>query len=298
LPQAQGPSRALSFTGQNQDTAANLYDFMYREYGIQGRWTSPDPLGPGAFNLADPQTLDRYAYVRSSPMSLVDPLGLAITPTYEQSPDPWGAWDEFDILNMAMGGTNYPGCPYGDCSPAQAAQIANSVMSVVDWMSQRYNQSLLHNLPLSRAVTRELAPQTQTPCTQLQREAAMVGQTLHLTARDFGLVAAGSALATLVGGIGEAPSGGLDTGITITAGALTDFASGAAFLTGAGAAALNSFAGGNLRALSNFDFGSLAGLAAKLAASSLPFVRSFAETVGYAAEQATGLALEAQGACQ
>jgi hypothetical protein len=33
-------------------------------------------LGTGAFNLADPQSLDRYAYVRNSPMSLVDPLGL------------------------------------------------------------------------------------------------------------------------------------------------------------------------------------------------------------------------------
>jgi len=76
---AQSGSAALSFTGENQDTATNLYDFMYREYGIQGRWTSPDPLGPGAFNLADPQSLDRYAYVRNSPMSLVDPLGLKCT---------------------------------------------------------------------------------------------------------------------------------------------------------------------------------------------------------------------------
>jgi RHS repeat-associated protein len=65
-----------SFTGHFQDTAANLYDFMYREYGIQGRWPSPDPLDTGAFNLADPQSLDLYAYVRNSPMSLTDPLGL------------------------------------------------------------------------------------------------------------------------------------------------------------------------------------------------------------------------------
>jgi RHS repeat-associated protein len=73
---AQSGSPALSFTGQKQDTAANLYDFMYREYGIQGRWPSPDPLDTGAFNLADPQTLDLYAYVRNSPMMLTDPLGL------------------------------------------------------------------------------------------------------------------------------------------------------------------------------------------------------------------------------
>lgn len=75
-PYAQSGSPALSFTGQNQDTGSNLYDFMYREYGIQGRWPSPDPLDTGAFNLADPQSLDLYSYVRNSPMSLVDPLGL------------------------------------------------------------------------------------------------------------------------------------------------------------------------------------------------------------------------------
>jgi RHS repeat-associated protein len=83
-PYAQSGNPALSFTGQNQDTAANLYDFPYREYGIQGRWVSPDPLGPGAFNLADPQSLDRYAYVRNSPMSFVDPYGFC------GEPDVWG----------------------------------------------------------------------------------------------------------------------------------------------------------------------------------------------------------------
>jgi RHS repeat-associated protein len=83
----------LRDTGQKPDTNANLYDFMYREYGIQGRWPSPDPprclsetgavriarigpLGSGAFNLADPQSLNLYAYVRNTPMTQVDPLGL------------------------------------------------------------------------------------------------------------------------------------------------------------------------------------------------------------------------------
>jgi RHS repeat-associated protein len=96
---AQPGGLALSFTGQKQGTAANLYDFMYREYGIQGRWPSPDPLDTGAFNLADPQTLDLYAYVRNSPMSLTDPLGLLKTPGYEPAfQNPWGTWDPFTLL--------------------------------------------------------------------------------------------------------------------------------------------------------------------------------------------------------
>jgi RHS repeat-associated protein len=64
-----------SFTGQNQDTAANLYDFPAREYGIQGRWPSPDPAGIGSVDPTDPQTWNRYAYVRNSPLVITDPSG-------------------------------------------------------------------------------------------------------------------------------------------------------------------------------------------------------------------------------
>ncbi len=71
----------LSFTGMNQDTVANLYDFPGREYGIQGRWPSPDPAGLSAVFLKDPQTLNRYAYVRNSPLGLIDPEGYCPAPT-------------------------------------------------------------------------------------------------------------------------------------------------------------------------------------------------------------------------
>lgn len=67
----------LSFTGMNQDTVTNLFDFPAREYnGIHGRWPSPDPAGISAIRLRDPQTLNRYAYVRNNPLRLVDPTGL------------------------------------------------------------------------------------------------------------------------------------------------------------------------------------------------------------------------------
>jgi len=66
----------LSFTGMNQDTSSNVYDFAAREYGIQGRWPSPDPSGLRSVHLSDPQTLNRYAYVRNSPLHLIDATGL------------------------------------------------------------------------------------------------------------------------------------------------------------------------------------------------------------------------------
>jgi len=72
----------LAFTDENQDTvkggwSTNLYDFMFREYRTaHGRWISPDPSGLGSVNGSDPQTWNRYAYVRNNPLLLTDPLGL------------------------------------------------------------------------------------------------------------------------------------------------------------------------------------------------------------------------------
>ncbi len=67
----------LNFTGQNQDTVSGMYDFMYREYHANsGRWIQPDPAGPAAANLGNPQTWNRYAYVGNIPLTAVDPLGL------------------------------------------------------------------------------------------------------------------------------------------------------------------------------------------------------------------------------
>jgi RHS repeat-associated protein len=60
----------------NQDTSANLYDFPGREYGIQGRWPSPDPSGMASVRPSNPQSWNRYAYVLNNPLANIDPSGL------------------------------------------------------------------------------------------------------------------------------------------------------------------------------------------------------------------------------
>jgi RHS repeat-associated protein len=66
-----------SFTGQDQSTVSDLYDFQARRQSpSQGRWISPDPVGRGATTVANPQSWNRYAYVLNNPLNLVDPLGL------------------------------------------------------------------------------------------------------------------------------------------------------------------------------------------------------------------------------
>jgi len=92
-----------SYTGQTndissyrQDTAGGLYDFPLREYSTQGRWPNPDPLGRGATCPKDPQTQNRYAYVRNNPMSYTDPTG------GRENENPWegggGGCDPSDLL--------------------------------------------------------------------------------------------------------------------------------------------------------------------------------------------------------
>jgi RHS repeat-associated protein len=72
-----GSAAAKTFAGHNWDTVSDLYDAQFREdHGGQGRWTSPDPAGLDAAQLTDPQTWNLYAYVRNSPLNLVDPFGL------------------------------------------------------------------------------------------------------------------------------------------------------------------------------------------------------------------------------
>ena len=59
---AASPSNAdVSFTGQNPDTSAGDYDFLFREYSTQGRWASPDPAGLAAVDPSNPQSWNRYA---------------------------------------------------------------------------------------------------------------------------------------------------------------------------------------------------------------------------------------------
>ncbi|HLK05227.1 MAG TPA: RHS repeat-associated core domain-containing protein [Candidatus Acidoferrum sp.] len=65
-----------AFTGQRQDTVPGIFDFPARQYSTQGRWPAPDPSGLASVSLSDPQTLNRYAYVRNNPLTMIDPNGL------------------------------------------------------------------------------------------------------------------------------------------------------------------------------------------------------------------------------
>jgi RHS repeat-associated protein len=64
----------MHFTGKERDSESGLdnFDFRYNSSSL-GRFMSPDPLGG---YISNPQSLNRYTYVRNNPLNLVDPFGL------------------------------------------------------------------------------------------------------------------------------------------------------------------------------------------------------------------------------
>jgi RHS repeat-associated protein len=68
------PFKPYKFTGKERDSESGLDNFGARYNSSQyGRFMTPDPMGG---HYEDPQTLNRYSYVRNNPLSLTDPTGL------------------------------------------------------------------------------------------------------------------------------------------------------------------------------------------------------------------------------
>ncbi len=73
------------FTGKERDSESGLDNFGARyDSSSLGRFMSPDPLGG---HLEDPQTLNRYVYVRNNPLRFTDPTGLDFYLTCTQTKD-------------------------------------------------------------------------------------------------------------------------------------------------------------------------------------------------------------------
>ena len=74
-------TQRYKFTGKERDTESGLDNFGARyDASSLGRFMSADPL---LGSVADPQTLNRYAYVRNNPLNLTDPTGLTIDGSHE-----------------------------------------------------------------------------------------------------------------------------------------------------------------------------------------------------------------------
>ncbi len=75
-PTKSNPSRKR-FTSYDLDDATGMHYAVNRYYSSrQGRFTQVDPIVMGSVELANPQSLNLYAYVEGDPVNSRDPLGL------------------------------------------------------------------------------------------------------------------------------------------------------------------------------------------------------------------------------
>jgi RHS repeat-associated protein len=92
-----GSGGSDQFSGQKEDPETGLKDFGARYYNaLAARWLSADSV---MAHVYDPQSLNKYAYVRNDPVSLVDPDGRFGVPyhfwdentdaTFVARQDPW-----------------------------------------------------------------------------------------------------------------------------------------------------------------------------------------------------------------
>ncbi len=83
---AGNAAKFCQFTGKERDPESGLDYFGARYYGSAlGRFTSPDwsakPQAVPYANLADPQSLNLYSYVRNNPLGKADPDGHCSAPS-------------------------------------------------------------------------------------------------------------------------------------------------------------------------------------------------------------------------
>ena len=88
---ASSTADPLLYTGIEKDAENNSYHAWFRNLSIaQARWLRPDPY-LGSYNLANPQSFNRYAYVGNNPLAFIDPSGyIAADGTSDECPSPEG----------------------------------------------------------------------------------------------------------------------------------------------------------------------------------------------------------------
>ncbi len=84
------------FGDMDVDSWDSTYHAQFRNYSeLQARWLSPDPYD-GSYDLSNPQSFNRYAYVLNNPLSFIDPNGLDC---YQVSGGDWSVSDGTDTVS-------------------------------------------------------------------------------------------------------------------------------------------------------------------------------------------------------
>jgi hypothetical protein len=270
---------------------------------------SADPMGLGSADPADPQTMNAYAYVRNSPTSLVDPLGMMISLQQEQG---WcdvadcnfqneidagsgGSISDISFFGGSAGVSGvtyfetYFSTPFGECWGMDGG---GDLAPCWYWNSQAGSAGSSQS-----GNAGPTAPQNQ-KCTEAQQKAAALAKQFDQVSTATGWLAFASGVGTVIAAGGEEVTFGLDTPGTVTLGSMTSYFTSVSYVTGATAATLNSFASGNTAAMWQFGASQTYGALTAGIAGKLPAIKRWADRVGDLTEQAQELASESQEPCE
>jgi RHS repeat-associated protein len=102
--------QSYKFTGYERDAETGLDYAFARYYSARlARFMSADPL---AGDVGDPQSLNRYAYVRNNPINFIDPIGLDRCPIESRDGPIYGCGEPFPDPVFTSGRDRcYNGCP-------------------------------------------------------------------------------------------------------------------------------------------------------------------------------------------
>lgn len=90
---SNGVGEKHKFTTYERDGTGVDYAVNRHYHSQHGRFNQVDPLGRGAVNLADPQSLNPYSYAHNDPINFVDPTGLdEIHTVVPDTPDGFTVW--------------------------------------------------------------------------------------------------------------------------------------------------------------------------------------------------------------
>ncbi len=276
LTDALGSTMALTdSTGAQQATysygpygAMSISGSTTNSYGYTGR--ESDGLGIDYYRA-------RYYNPQTGRFISEDPMGFRAGPNFYA----YAGDDPIDFIDPFGMDRGPNGCGGNDGTPCNDPWLP--------WENQ---------LPWDQQGPNTAPNNPQPQCTALQQQAAQIANLLDNASTESGLIATGALAGTALFGVGEGISLGGDTPITLTFGSMSAFFGTTSFMTGTAAAAMNSFAAGNMSALQNFDWSNYVNLATAAGASRIPGVGRWAETVGNLAEQGFDLSNQAEGACQ
>ena len=161
-----GAAPTHGFTGQRRDESTGLLYYHARYYDPQlGRFISPDPL---IQNLADPQALNRYAYVRNNPINLIDPTGHSFWSIFRRVYVALVTFGQSELIPLTTGAIihlseragidpRYPLAAYSAVVGAFTGGIGWGMGAAISGAATSFGTSLAMDTGTGRQITRKVA---------------------------------------------------------------------------------------------------------------------------------------------